>query len=166
MLTMLNRYIANTALAALPVSRFYPFKRWLAGRAGMDMASGVRINGHTWFYGPGQVSIGSNTWLGPGCRFYTVISARIVIGRNCDIGPEVRFMAGTHLTGDSSRRAGEEQCQDIMLGNGCWIGIGTTVLSGVTIGSGTVIGAGALVNRDIPSDSLAAGVPARVIKKL
>lgn len=163
---MLNRYIANIALSMLPVSRFYAFKRWLAGRAGMDVAPGVRINGHTWFYGPGQVSMGRNTWVGPRCRFYTVRSTRIAIGMNCDIGPEVCFMAGTHLTGTSSRRAGEEQCRDIMIGNGCWIGMGTTLLAGVTIGPGTVIGAGALVNRDIPADSLAVGVPARVIKKL
>lgn len=150
----------------LPVSRFYSIKRWLALRAGMDLAPGVRINGHTWFYGPGLVSMGENTWIGPGCRFYAVMSTCIAIGRNCDIGPEVRFMAGTHLTGDSSRRAGEERFQDIVVEDGCWIGIGTTLLPGVTIGAGTVIGAGAIVNRDIPGDSLAAGVPARVIREL
>ena len=46
-----------------------------------------------------------------------------------------------------------------------WIGAGVTVLPGVTIGDNVTIGAGSLVNRDIPSDSVAVGVPCRVIKQ-
>ena len=47
-----------------------------------------------------------------------------------------------------------------------WIGGGTTILPGVTIGDNVVIGAGSVVTRDIPSNSLAVGNPARVIRSL
>jgi acetyltransferase-like isoleucine patch superfamily enzyme len=54
----------------------------------------------------------------------------------------------------------------IEVGNNVFIGIGCTILPGVTIGNDVVIGAGSVVTRDIPSNVVAAGVPARVIKSL
>ena len=54
----------------------------------------------------------------------------------------------------------------IVIGDGCWIGANVTVLPGVTIGRGSVIGAGSVVNKDIPPDCLAVGVPCRVIRKI
>ncbi|MBN9312778.1 MAG: acyltransferase [Chryseobacterium sp.] len=52
----------------------------------------------------------------------------------------------------------------IVIGNKVWIGTNVTVLKGVTIGDGAVIAAGSLVNKDIPENCLAAGVPAKVIR--
>lgn len=54
----------------------------------------------------------------------------------------------------------------IVIGNDVFIGHGATVLPGVTIGSRVIVAAGAVVTRDIPDNSLAAGVPARVVKSL
>ncbi len=54
----------------------------------------------------------------------------------------------------------------IRVGNNVFFGIGCVVLPGVTIGDDVVIGAGSVVSRDIPSRSVAAGVPARVISSL
>ncbi len=50
------------------------------------------------------------------------------------------------------------------IGSGAWIGAGVTVLKGVTIGDNAVIAAGAVVNRDIPADTIAGGVPAKVLR--
>ena len=52
----------------------------------------------------------------------------------------------------------------IVIGDHVWIGTNAIVLKGVTIGDGAVIAAGAVVTRDVPAHSLAAGVPARVIR--
>ncbi|SFI89938.1 transferase hexapeptide (six repeat-containing protein) [Kaistella treverensis] len=54
--------------------------------------------------------------------------------------------------------------QPVKIGNHVWIGANVTILKGVTIGDGCVIAAGALVNKDIPPNSLAGGVPAKVLK--
>lgn len=51
----------------------------------------------------------------------------------------------------------------IKVGRNCFIGCRSTILPGVTIGDNTIIGAGSVVNKDIPSNSVAAGVPCRVI---
>lgn len=51
----------------------------------------------------------------------------------------------------------------IKIGNNCFVGARSTILPGVTVGDNVIIGAGSLVNRDIPSNSVACGVPCRVI---
>jgi lipopolysaccharide O-acetyltransferase len=53
----------------------------------------------------------------------------------------------------------------VHIGDNVWIGEGASVLSGVTIGAGSIIGAGAVVTQDIPADSIAVGVPARVVRR-
>jgi acetyltransferase-like isoleucine patch superfamily enzyme len=54
--------------------------------------------------------------------------------------------------------------EGIEIQDNCWIGTGVRILDGVSIGSGSVIGAGSVVTKDIPSNSIAVGVPAKVIK--
>lgn len=54
----------------------------------------------------------------------------------------------------------------VKIGHRVWCGVNVTILGGVTIGDDVVIGAGAVVTQDIPSGSIAAGVPARVLKPL
>ena len=63
-------------------------------------------------------------------------------------------------------RRGSMHAVPIAIGKNVWIGAHATVLAGVTIGDNAVIAAGAVVNRDIPADTVAAGVPAKVIRKL
>ncbi len=53
-----------------------------------------------------------------------------------------------------------------IIGRNAWVGVNVTILPGVTIGDGAIIAAGAVVTHDIPQHSLAAGVPAKVIKQL
>ncbi|HCJ91322.1 MAG: hypothetical protein I3I94_01775 [Acidaminococcaceae bacterium] len=54
----------------------------------------------------------------------------------------------------------------VRIGDDVWVGGNVTILPGVTIGSNVVVAAGAVVTHDVPDNSLVAGVPARVIRKL
>ncbi len=53
----------------------------------------------------------------------------------------------------------------VSIGSDVWIGVRAVILKGVTIGDGSVIGAGSVVTSDIPPNSIAVGVPARVIER-
>jgi len=154
------RDLGNLLLQLLPTSRFFGAKRLILTLMGVEVESGASVNGRTWFYGPGRIRIGRNTWIGPGCRFYTSQGTTIDIGANCDVAPEVSFVTGTHAIGTHERRAGSGRAAGISVGDGCWLGMRVTVLGGVQIGPGTVVGACTLVRTELPADCVAVGVPA------
>lgn len=112
------------------------------------------------------VSIGAHTHVGARCLFTGEIGCPIRIGANCDIGPLVTFLTGTHEIGSSMRRAGKGYGLPIEVGAGSWIGAGSIILPGVTIGPGCVIAAGSVVSSDIPANTLVAGVPAVAKRQL
>ena len=66
----------------------------------------------------------------------------------------------------NKRRQRLGQASKVRIGNDVWIGANVCILPGVTIGNNVIIGAGAVVNRDIPDNTMAVGVPARVIKEI
>lgn len=90
----------------------------------------------------------------------------ISIGDNCQIGPNCQLVTPNHPIDYIERRKPIERCLPITIGNDCWLGAGVIVCPGVTIGDRCVIGAGSVVVKDIPSDTMAVGNPAKVIKKL
>ena len=64
------------------------------------------------------------------------------------------------------RREGLESAHPIRIGHDCWIGGNAIICPGITIGDRCVIAAGSVVTKDVPDDSMVAGVPAKIIKKL
>ncbi len=100
----------------------------------------------------GRVAWGTEPWI-------------ITLGNNVHITDGVKFIThdgGTLLFRDQVPDL--EITKPITLGDNVYIGNNVIILPGVTIGSNVVIGAGAIVSKDIPDNSLAVGVPARVIK--
>jgi len=91
--------------------------------------------------------------------------APITIGNNVKFGPGVHIYAATHPL-DSVTRRDVEYAKAVHIGNDVWIGGGVKILPGVVIGDCCVIGAGSVVSKDIPSNSLAVGVPAHVINQI
>lgn len=111
-----------------------------------------------------QTFIGARTFANYGLVCLDV--ARITIGDDVQIGPNVQLLTPTHPVEPGPRRDKWEAAEPITIGDNVWLGGGVIVCPGVTIGDNTVVGAGAVVTRDLPADVVAVGNPARVIKKL
>lgn len=88
------------------------------------------------------------------------------IGDNCIIGPYFSCHPENHLFEDHHEliRLQGTTRKGIRIGRNCWIGSKVTILDGVEIGDNCVIAAGSVVNKSMPSDTVIAGVPARVIR--
>jgi maltose O-acetyltransferase len=118
-------------------------------------------------------------WIGRNLRLLR--PGNLVLGERCAIGDFARitnhapiiigddFIAATGLHLDSGTHDPESlepQLLPITIGDRVWCGINVTIIAGVSIGNDVVLGAGSVVCKDIPSNSIAVGVPAKVIKSL
>lgn len=92
--------------------------------------------------------------------------AEVRMGDNVFIGPNVSIYTACHPLEAEARNKWIEWAEPVIIGDSVWIGGGVTIMPGVTIGSRVVIGAGAVVTKDVPSDCVVAGNPARIIKRL
>ncbi len=113
-----------------------------------------------------RIEFGDNVSIHPMC--YLEGDGGLSIGSDVSIAHGVTIMTTEHdyeVAGMKMRDAPVKHAP-VVIGSDVWIGAGVKILAGVTIGDHVVIGAGAVVTRDIPSHSLAVGVPARVIRNL
>ncbi|MGL5574592.1 MAG: sugar O-acetyltransferase [Sarcina sp.] len=92
--------------------------------------------------------------------------AKVTIGDDVLIAPNVNIFTATHPINTSQRVSGLELAFPITIGNKVWIGGGTTINPGVTIGENTIIGSGSVVTKDIPANVIAVGNPCRVLRHL
>ena len=111
-----------------------------------------------------RISIGSGTFVNYGLVALDV--ATIAIGDDVQIGPNVQLLTPTHPIEADPRRAKWEAAEPISIGDNVWLGGGVIVLPGISIGRNTVVGAGSLVTKPLPSDVVAVGNPARVVRSL
>ncbi|MFI8421093.1 sugar O-acetyltransferase [Streptomyces sp. NPDC085479] len=111
-----------------------------------------------------NITIGARTFVNFNLTALDVAS--IVIGEDCQIGPNVQLLTPTHPLEPQPRRDKLEAARPITIGNNVWLGGGVIVCPGVTIGDNSVIGAGAVVTKDIPANVVAVGSPARPIRTL
>ena len=111
-----------------------------------------------------HIHVGARSFVNYGLVALDV--ARITIGEDVQIGPNVQLLTPTHPVDPRLRRAKWEAAEPITIGDNVWLGGGVIVLPGVTIGENTVVGAGAVVTKDLPADVVAVGNPARVVRRL
>ncbi|MGO3406067.1 acyltransferase [Marinomonas sp.] len=139
-------------------------------KQGVRLGNNVTIREFAWcqltssLSRPGEaIIIGDGSYIGPRCILGA--AAPLKIGKNCQIGANVSFVAENH------RFEGHDDIinqgvirKGITLGDDCWLGNNVIVLDGVIIGNGVVIGAGSIVTKSIPDGSIAYGSPCRVIR--
>jgi acetyltransferase-like isoleucine patch superfamily enzyme len=105
-----------------------------------------------------RVSIGAGTVIDHDCLLYTV--GGLLIGEQVYISPGVWLLTESR---DMNHPQLAETHQPIVIDDYAWIGARAIILGGVTIGRGAVVQAGALVAQDLEPNTVASGVPARVV---
>jgi acetyltransferase-like isoleucine patch superfamily enzyme len=144
-----NQIVRFFALAKNYVIRQFKIKMDPIGYA---RSLGVRMGENVHFYGmtggmfgtePWLVTLGNNVYITADCQFITHDGGTLILRREV---PDL------------------ELTSPINIGNDVYIGVRTIILSGVSIGNRCIIAAGSVVTRSIPDNSVAAGVPARVIE--
>ncbi len=134
--------------------------RAILGKAG----KGVCVNQ------PFYCDYGCNIEVGDGFfsnfNFTVLDEAKVIIGNDVFIGPNVSIYTACHSTDPVERNTRQEWAEGVTVGSNVWIGGSVTILPGVHIGDNVTIGAGSVVVKDIPADSIAVGNPCRVIKKI
>lgn len=124
-----------------------------------------------------NISVGKNFYSNFNCIILD--QAKVTIGDNCMLGPNVTIATTRHPLDAEERRgraykhsfapgklADLELVKPVTIGDDVWIASGSIICPGVTIGNGAVIGAGSVVISDIPANTLAYGVPCRVIREI
>lgn len=115
-----------------------------AKKIGVNFGDNVHIYGNVhWSTEPWIITIGNNVYITDGVKFLT-------------------HDGGTLLY--RTQISDLEITKPIVVGDNVYLGNNVIILPGVTIGSNVVVGAGAVVTKDIPDNSVAVGVPAKVIK--
>jgi acetyltransferase-like isoleucine patch superfamily enzyme len=127
----------------------------------LGVASG-RVNDRPSLHIGNRVFIGHDVHIS--CNREVVIEDDVMIAGCCRISDN-----DGHPTQMKARIAGQPPAQDaikpVRICRGAWIGSGTFILKGVTIGEGSIVGASSVVTKDVPSNSVVAGSPARVVKQ-
>jgi acetyltransferase-like isoleucine patch superfamily enzyme len=107
-----------------------------------------------------NLTLGKDVFINIGCRFQD--TGGITIGDGTLIGHGSNLTTLDHAI-DPDRRA-DMIPAPVVIGRKVWLGAGVTVVPGVTIGDGAIVGAGSVVTRDVPADTIVAGVPAKPIR--
>lgn len=128
--------------------------------------SKLKINGDFKIHRGCDIFLGENASLELGSG-YIMDNLQIQCLKSVKIGNKVAISRNVVIRDSDSHQilnSNHKPTQSIEIGDHVWIGLNVTILKGVKIGNGAIIGAGSVVNKDIPENCLAVGVPAKVIK--
>lgn len=114
----------------------------------------------------GRLTVGGHSLLSHDCTI--AVGSSVEIGEDCLVGEMTSIRDHDHDFSSHARPVREQgsNVAPVAIGSNVWLGARVTVTKGVTIGDNAVVGAGAVVTHDIPGNSLAVGVPARVVRTL
>lgn len=148
-LFLLNHAMPMTEEYDRLLDRVFPFK----GEECRIMTPVTAVRTH-------MVKIGDRVVIMPGCLMMS--AGGITIDDDVQIAANVQLISNNH---DLENRM-IITCKPVHICRRAWIGAGATILPGVTIGENSVVGAGSVVTHDVEPDTIVAGNPARVIRKI
>ena len=111
-----------------------------------------------------NIKLGKNVLINYDCILLD--TGEISIGDNTLIGPGTKIVTANHPHDAEKRRDWSVSCSPVKIEEDVWIGAGVIVIPGVKIGARSIIGAGSVVTKDVPSDTVVAGNPAKILRKL
>jgi acetyltransferase-like isoleucine patch superfamily enzyme len=130
-----------------------------------EIGDGVFIGAQSYLQGrfDGLCAIGARTWIGPQSYFD---ARNLIIEEQVGWGPGAKVLGSTHTALPINVPIIQTDLEIKPVRIEAWadVGTGAVILPGVTVGRGSIIGAGAVVTQDVPPFSIAAGVPARVLR--
>jgi len=109
-----------------------------------------------------HTTIGKNVFINHACSFLDL--GGITIEDDVLIGPKVNLITENHPTDPSKRKS--LICKPIVIKRNAWIGAAATILPGITIGENAIVAAGAVVTKDVPTNTIVAGIPAIHVKNI
>lgn len=131
-----------------------------------DIDRTFRFNGkEIIFYGEGQIIINKNSYIGSYSTIQADKNQKIVIGKNCMISHNVRVYTSTAFADqDFNIKPLKQKKGNVIIGNGVWIGANVFINPNVIIGDNSIIGANSVVTKDVVSNSIVGGIPAKIIR--
>lgn len=141
--------------------------RWLARKKLGKLGKGAEVRPQVTIIGGKNISLGDNVVLRPG-TYFNAAGGKIIIGDNVLLGPNIYISTTHHHFADTSKPIlfQGSDFSTVVIKEGSWIGVGVTIFNNVSIGKNSVVGAGSVVTTDVPDYCVAAGVPAKIIKRL
>jgi maltose O-acetyltransferase len=120
-----------------------------------------KIASNVFIFNPNELTVGDHVYIG----FNSYLGqGEIELENEVLIGNFVSITASNHLSKNSSYRFGGYEAKKILIKKGAWLAAQSSILAGVTVGFGAVVAAGSVVTKDIESNSIYGGIPAKKIK--
>ena len=137
--------------------------------------SGINIENKIKVFSPLRISPKTRTknivfkgplFINSNSRFSVLVDCKIIINKNCLIGPNVIFETVSHGLVYKDNQPRGAILGNIIIEEGVWIGSNSILLQNVNVGKGVVIAAASLVNKDVESFTMVGGIPIKKIKKI
>lgn len=135
------------------------------GNLKIEVGNRVAIRDNVQFGGNGVLTVGDRTSINEGCIITSL--EQVNIGSNVMLAPRVYILDVDHRYQDRAIPIAAQgyDITPVVICDGVWIGTGSVITKGVTIGEGAIIGANSVVTRDVQPYTIAAGVPAKPVRR-
>lgn len=161
---ILKKWIVKVTSIAI---KLYNQDKYNTLRNKYSISASFRFNGdNILFYGDGKLEIGENTYVGSLSTIQVHKNCKVTIGTGCSISHNVRIYTSSKVPdGDfSNKKNVAEKNGDVVIGDFAWIGANVFINPGITIGDNVVVGANTVITKDLETNGIYGGVPAKLIR--